>query len=172
MDTMPSSTINAYSAPTQQQCEICYNERISQWKILPCAHKLCCECMEKIQSCPWCRTKLVGFYPNFKNSVTSFVNSIVIDSLPRRARPRNRQRSQSDPTHYATNRRDSLFTPDEVIEYERVISTKIDKRNSVQRKKKEITTPTRDGKKRDQRRSLKYINRANIEKLRFYKYFS
>ncbi len=165
MDTMPSSTINTYST---QQCEICYNERISHWKILPCAHKLCCECMEKIQSCPWCRTKLVGFYPNIKNSVTFFVNSGDIDSLPRRAQPRNR--SQSDPTHYAINRRDSLFTPDEVIEYERVISTKIDKRNSVQKKNKEIKD---DGKKtRDQRRSLKYINRTNIKKLRFDKYFS
>ena len=45
MDTpTPSSTIayaNKVSSVYHQPCEICYNEPISHWKILPCTHKMC-----------------------------------------------------------------------------------------------------------------------------------
>ena len=170
MDTpTPSSTIayaNKVSSVYHQPCEICYNEPISHWKILPCTHKMCYDCMLRMKNnaCPWCRTKLDL---KLNDTRIRFVDTIVIDSIPLpRRRNRPRDRSYSDPLP----RRDSLFTPEDVIEYERVINNKLEKRRVVNNKKTEQTVKL----PRDQRRGFRYTNasKRNIKQSRDHKYIN
>ena len=61
---------NSIELPVITECTICYVN--PQDTLLPCSHSVCQSCYEHIESCPFCRTKII------KNVPTSIIVSVPV----------------------------------------------------------------------------------------------
>jgi hypothetical protein len=43
-----------------EDCTICYESKLTFWQCTTCIHKICTNCSERCEKCPYCRTPIPG----------------------------------------------------------------------------------------------------------------